>query len=419
MKITGVLVDFLTEIAPNIYSGYVVYEKGKRVLYVIVLRAIYGMLCAALPWFQKFRSDLEQAGFVFNPYDPCVANCEVNGSQHTIRFHVDDLMSSHVDPKVNDEFYDFLTEKYGQLGPVKQHRGNEHDYLGVIYRFYDDCLELDMTDYVKMMLELFPIKFKETDTVKTPATDNLFEASKGPLLSQSKAEMFHAMVAKGLFVSKRARLDILPTVAILCTRVKEPRESDWTKLIRMMKYLHSTRWKTRCIETTGDISIVKWMIDASYGIHPDFKSHTGSVMLFDKAKGAIQAISRKQKLNVKSSTEAELVAVDDVSVLILWTKLFLEEQGYQVEKNIIYQDNQSAILLEMNGKKSSGKRTRAINIRYFFITDQVHRGNATILYCPTDLMIGDFMMKATQGIKFITFDDSIMNSNMKRKVNRQ
>jgi len=90
------------------------------------------------------------------------------------------------------------------------------------------------------------------------------------------------------------------------------------------------------------------------------------------------SISRKQKLNTRSSTEAELVAVDDVSTMILWTRLFLEEQGYRVSRNVVYQDNKSAILLETNGKRSSSKRTRAINIRYFFITDQVEKENIEI-----------------------------------------
>ena len=82
-------------------------------------------------------------------------------------------------------------------------------------------------------------------------------------------------------------------------------------------------------------------------------------MSFEDGKGAVQSISRKQKLNTKSSTEAELVGVDDMSIMILWTKLlFLEEQGYNIERNILYQDNKSAILLEENGKKSSGKRTQ-------------------------------------------------------------
>jgi hypothetical protein len=83
-------------------------------------------------------------------------------------------------------------------------------------------------------------------------------------------------------------------------------------------------------------------------------------------KGAMQLIARKQKMNVRSSMEGELVAVDNAATMILWTKLFLEAQGYNVEKNIVYQDNKSAILLETNAKKSSGKQTRALNICYFF-----------------------------------------------------
>ena len=70
--------------------------------------------------------------------------------------------------------------------------------------------------------------------------------------------------------------------------------------------------------------------------------------------------------------------------MILWTKLFLEAQGYKVMENILYQDNKSAILLESNGRRSSSKRTRALNIRYFFLTDQVEKGNVSIEYCPTD-----------------------------------
>ena len=78
------------------------YEKGCKVLYVQVLRAIYGMLTASLLWYMKFKKDLEGIGFKFNDYDPCIANCMVNGKQHTVRFHVDDSLSSHNDHKAND-----------------------------------------------------------------------------------------------------------------------------------------------------------------------------------------------------------------------------------------------------------------------------------------------------------------------------
>ncbi|CAJ1945322.1 unnamed protein product [Cylindrotheca closterium] len=119
--------------------------------------------------------------------------------------------------------------------------------------------------------------------------------------------------------------------------------------------------------------------------------------------GAVQAITRKQKLNCDSSTHAELIGVHDAMSNVLWTRLFMEEQGYPIEKNILYQDNKSSILLETNGRSSAGKRSRALNIRYFFVTDQVELGNITIEHMPTDEMWADYMTKPLQGKKFRKF----------------
>jgi hypothetical protein len=110
-------------------------------------------------------------------------------------------------------------------------------------------------------------------------------------------------------------------------------------------------------------------------------------------QGAITSISRKQGMNTRSSTEAEVVAADEVVSLMIWTKLFLEEQGYPVKENILYRDNQSAMLLEEKGRQSAGKRSRHLNIRLFFVKDQKEKGNLNIQYCPNDEMIGDFMTK--------------------------
>ena len=113
MKISGPLVDILIKLAPHEYQGYVVYKNGKRVLYVQVIKAIYGILIAALLWYKKLWSDLEEVGFEFNPYDPCIANCTINGKQHTIRMHRDNIMSSHEDKEINDDFAIWLEVTYG------------------------------------------------------------------------------------------------------------------------------------------------------------------------------------------------------------------------------------------------------------------------------------------------------------------
>ncbi len=120
-------------------------------------------------------------------------------------------------------------------------------------------------------------------------------------------------------------------------------------------------------------------------------------------QGAMNVLSRKQRLNTRSSTESEVVGVDDAATLILWTRLFLEAQGYTIDKNIVHQDNRTAILLEENGRKSAGKRSRALNVRYFFMTDQVKKGHIQVVYCSTDDMVGDYFTKPLQGSRFRKF----------------
>ena len=408
MKITGVLVDLLVEMAPEVYGPYVVYENGKKVLYVQLMKALYGMLVASLLWYKLFKTDLEGEGYKFNPYDPCVANKDIHGKQHTIRFHVDDLMCSHVDKKVNDKFEKWLNKKYGGYGEVQCTRGKVHDYLGMKFDFsVDGYVSLDMCDYISAMVDDFPAEFKIKGTAPTPAASDLLQKGDSEPIDKFRKETFHTFVAKGLYACKRARPDTNTAISILSGRTQNPNEEDWEKLIHFLKYCNGTRGDKLWL-SAEDLSIVKWHVDASFAVHPDFRSHTGGTMTY--RTGSPITVSRKQKLNSTSSTIAELIGADDMSIMMLWTKLFMEAQGHKVKQNILYQDNKSTILLENNGKRSSGKRTRAINIRYFFLTDQIEKGNLEVVYCPTKKMTADFMTKPVQGELFRTHKRKIMGS---------
>lgn len=178
------------------------------------------------------------------------------------------------------------------------------------------------------------------------------------------------------------------------------------KLKRMMGFLKSTQDDvlTLVSDKTGTIT---WYLDAAFAVHKDFRSHTGANMTL--GAGAIYSVSTKQKVNTRSSTEAEFIAVDDIISKVLWTKLFMEAQGYNVKQTIIMRDNQSSMKLEMNGKTSSGKRTRHFNIKYFYITDLIEQKEVAVKYCPTDSMIADFMTKPLTGAKFHKFRKIIMN----------
>ena len=93
---------------------------------------------------------------------------------------------------------------------------------------------------------------------------------------------------------------------------------------------------------------------------------------------------------------------------VLWNRLFLEAQDYGVKENTVFQDNETAMLLEKNGKDSSGKRTKHINMHYFFITDQISKGRVKVVWCPKGGMMEDFYTKPLQGAMFRNFRDKIL-----------
>jgi hypothetical protein len=92
----------------------------------------------------------------------------------------------------------------------------------------------------------------------------------------------------------------------------------------------------------------------------------------------------------------------------LWTKWFLQAQGYTVNQNIFYQDNQSTMKLAQNGIMSTSEKTRHINIRYFFIKDTIKREKIDLQYCPTESMVADFFTKPLQGKLFKYLRNMIM-----------
>jgi hypothetical protein len=400
MKLRGKTAELLVRTAPELYRRYITIENGKPVLYVELLRALYGMLMSALLFYKQFVRDLKEIGFELNPYDICVANRMVNGKQHTVAWHVDDLKSSHKDKKVNDEFIEYLRSKYEdkEIGLLKATRGSVHEYLGMTLDYsIKGEVRIGMSEYVKKMIEHFGEDLSEP--AKTPAAQHLFQVREDAQpLNEKQAQKFHNTVAKGLFLCKRARLDLQTTIAFLSTRVKNPDEDDWKKIMRMMRYLNKTKNMIRIIKA-DNLNMIKWYIDAAHTVHADLKGHTGGALTL--GKGAITTKSNKQKLNTRSSTETEIVGVDDLMPEILWTNLFLKEQGYETKGTILYQDNKSTMIWMKNGRQSLGKRAKHINVRYFFVKDRIEKGEIKVEHCPTDDMMADFFTKPLQGQNFI------------------
>jgi hypothetical protein len=268
------------------------------------------------------------------------------------------------------------------------HRGERHNYLGMTFDFaVKDKCKVTMEGYIQDCLKEMSHMDGESDT---PATGALFEVDEtSSLLGPVEQELYHSYVAKWQYLGKRVRPDILVAVSFLVKRVLAPTTQDWRKLAKLVKYIRKTNELGLTLEFEKNVNVIAY-IDASYGVHADKRSHTGSTVSL--GKGSAYAKSSAQKINTKSSTEAELVALSDSTGMVIWTRHFLEGQGYDMKPAQIWEDNASTIAMVKNGKPTADA-TRHIDIRFFWLTDRAKRGDIKIDHMPTLSMIADILTK--------------------------
>ena len=398
LRFEGEMVDIMLEINPELASGIITDKHGNRILIVVLAKALYGCVKSGLLWYDLFSSTLIHEGFKLNPVDACVANATINDKQCTIGWFVDDNKISHVDQMVVTDIIGKIEDKFGKMTVT---RGKKHKFIGMDIEFLDNgTVKILMADYLRDAIKDFGPVIK--NTVSTPAQNGFFTIDEdSPRLSKVDSEKFLSVVYKVMYVSMRARSDLVrPSLGFLMTRVKVLTAQDWKKLKRVLEFINGTIDDPFYLGADDLHSFATW-VDVSFATHHDMKSHTGGVITF--GTGGIMCMSNKQKLNTKSSTEAEFVGASDYLPNTIYVQMFLAGQGIKTHLATLEQDNESTIKLLKNGRRSAGQRSRHIDIRYFFVTDRLRTNNITVRYCNTATMLADYLSKPLQGRSFRLF----------------
>ena len=192
MKIHGPLVNILLEIDHDLYAPYVVYDHGKQLVYVIMLKALYGTILLPMLYYKKFHKDLELIGYKVNPYEPCVANKIIKGSQHTVAWFVDDLKTSHKLKEVNDEFLEWLKATFGKIADIKGIHGTCHDYLAMNLDLSESgVMKVDMVDHVTDMVKDFPGNLPKKKVMCLWMDKMFFIDENSKPLDEKHKEIFH------------------------------------------------------------------------------------------------------------------------------------------------------------------------------------------------------------------------------------
>lgn len=385
-------VDALCEVNAK-YKPFVMYEGKRKVLYVVLNTSLYGTIQAILLWYELYSTTLKSFGFKLNLYDLCVTNKLINNHQCTIMWHVDDSKISHVTEYVVRDIVKKIEEKFGD---IKANYGTKQDFLGIKINYRDDGrVEMDIRSYLQKTKDLFN---EDLSGAASAARNSLFDVdSNSPKFPETKRKLFHQIFQLMLYIGLRGRKDLMTAISFLTQRVLCATEEDYSKLRRLMNYIHSA-FDLIAIVGIEDLGRMYTWIDSAYTVHRNIRGHTGGACSFDT--GFFSAMSSKQKLNTTSSTECELVGNSEFIKNPISHALFMEAQGYPLIENKTYHDNQSTIKLMINRRNSCEKWSRHIEICHFYVKDLIDKQKITLSYCLTELMLTDFFSKPLQGSLF-------------------
>jgi hypothetical protein len=391
MRLDKTMTEFLITLDPS----YRTFIDSKGGVTVKLRKALYGCVESSGLWYENLRATMEDLGYKRNEMDVCVFNkSNKKGVQCTVCIHVDDLLIMSVSESMIKDLTDGLTKRYGEItlkhGPVS-------NYLGMVLDFtHAGEARVTMCGYVDEILKSSGVP----GTARTPGTDGLFDVRDTALpVPEEVRAWFHKHVAMILYPAKRAKPELLTAASYLATRVTKCDSDDVDKLIRLVRYIRGTRDMGLILRPGASGIRVHLFVDASYGVHVDGRSHTGSCVVIGDL-GAVHCRSAKQQIVTKSSTEAELVAMSDSANQGLFLRNFLVHQGYRMPAVIVYQDNMSCMALLARGR-SRGERTRHIDIRYFWMKDRVDKGEASIVHRGTAEMYANVLTKPLQGSQFV------------------
>ena len=263
IRLSGDNVDMMCNANPT-YEQFVTNEKGRKTLFLQLKKALYGCVKSTLLWYCLFCDTLQDLGFTLNPYDPCVANVQIKGSQCTIVWYVDDNKISHKDQAVVNDMIQCIEAKFG---PMTKTQGDEHEFLGMKLCFdhQDKTVKILIQMYIDETIHQSQLDVRRA--AATPATKSLFEIDPNAAqFSPPEFEQFQSVVCKLLYVALRGRPDILLAVVFLASCVSKATLQDQTKLKQLLEYLYGT-YDLPLILGADDIHTMYTFVDASYAVH--------------------------------------------------------------------------------------------------------------------------------------------------------
>jgi hypothetical protein len=384
---------------------------------VKLCKALYGLIQSSMLWFNNISDTLINMGFVAANNDPCSFRKDFAIGTYIIGLHVDDLVHASPHVTLSNEIASQLTLRYGSM---EHNFGTNLSFLSmnIVYDKVNGVLTIDqdayMTKFLESLGEKHEIKLQQYPTIDNLMFDQVAEED-SMALDKEKSSLYRTYLMVLMYCSLRVRADIQFVIVFLASYMQKPTVNAWESLMKVIGYLlqNSSMKMTynrseNCEYGSGETGRIESYIDASWCLDKNARGQSGLVLKIDEN-------SCKQKVVTKSSTEAEIVAVDDYLPYSLWVLALSEELNLKVKRPIIvYQDNQSGVRIMEKGH-GNFKRTKHFINKYYWIKQFVDDGSIIFNYIPTTSMIADIFTKPMTGHMFYLFIYFIINNHQIRK----
>ena len=401
------MVRFQKDIAAiyvNMYPEYREYLQPDGTLLLLVQKAFYGLPESSQLWYNEIRGFLIAQGFEWNPVDPGLFMKTVGDDRIILSLWVDDFLGFASKRSLIDELKAAIEERFGDS---RFNDNNVLAFLGMTITQPNRHGEVfvGVEEYIKRICEQSPFELRY---VADPNHKYLLRPKPKDKIEPVDSTQFLSLLMKAMWAAKRVRADVLIALSILASRGKNPDNFDMMCLEKVYCYLYSTQGMG--LRFAPNSMTLHYWVDAAYALNSDDKmqSQSGIMVTIGYANAPIFTASLKQKIVTRSSTEAELVALDNSVLHLKWFSQIMEFLGYPQRPARIYQDNQNVIFVCKAGNSGSGKM-KHMAIRYYFIHNEITDGLLTLHYVPTKQMVADMLTKPLDGALFISLRDKLLN----------
>ncbi len=296
MKMDKKLTVTVLSILPSLKK----YVTPECTLYTKQLKTLYGCIQSGQLWYVKISKVLRQEGYIATPTDKCIFQRDSGPVLCILILYVDDILLF----ADQDEITRVETFMKREFKWITVSKNNVQSYLGMNIVVLPNQITIDMNYYTQQLLT----EFQEDRLFTTPAVKEYFKIDSSMALDKEGQKQFHTIVAKLLYLAKRARPDILTAVSFLCTKVTKMIKADQRKLFRVLGYLRNTPDYKYIIAPNRPLRVLAY-VDAAFATHDESKSHSGVAIFV--AGVLVFSASKKQSCITKSPTESELVALSD------------------------------------------------------------------------------------------------------------